>query len=100
MDDLDDHNLPPDYMPGGTDGGRWLEIMRIHGSGTLPGLLDVIRDQLMAGNGIRFATDSWDGSPPPTRASIFPANLAPRKRLLCCLLWAATPAANLLQIRA
>jgi hypothetical protein len=37
MDDLDDHNLPPDYMPGGTDGGRWLEIMRIHGSGTLPG---------------------------------------------------------------
>jgi hypothetical protein len=61
MDDIDDHNLPPDYMPGGLDdtGGRLIKVMRIHGKGTLPGLLDVIRNQLMAGNGIVFATDDY-----------------------------------------
>jgi hypothetical protein len=34
--------------------------MRIHGKGTLPRLLEVVREQLMVGNGIRFATDSFD----------------------------------------
>ena len=41
------------------DGARYIDIMRIHGSGTLPGLLDVIREQLMAGRGITFATNDW-----------------------------------------
>jgi hypothetical protein len=62
VDDTDDHNLPPDYMPCGLDdtGARYISVMRIHGSGTLPGLLDVIRSRLMARYGIRFATSDWD----------------------------------------
>jgi len=42
------------------DRGRLIEVKRISGSGTLPGLLDVIRSELMTGCGIRFATDSFD----------------------------------------
>ena len=42
------------------DGGRLIEVMRIHGSGTLPGLLKVIREQLMAGNGVAFDSNSFD----------------------------------------
>jgi hypothetical protein len=41
------------------DGARYIEVMRIHGSGTLPGLLDCIREQLMAGRRIRFASNDW-----------------------------------------
>ena len=41
------------------DGARYIDIMRIHGTGTLPGLLDCIREQHMAGRGIRFATSDW-----------------------------------------
>jgi len=43
-----------------TDTDDEIIITRIEGSGTLPGLLDAIRRELMAGNGITLATDRAD----------------------------------------
>jgi hypothetical protein len=56
IDDVPEYDL---VRPGDTP-GRLIQVMRISGKGSLPGLLDVIRRQLMAGNGISFATDSFD----------------------------------------
>ena len=42
-----------------TDDGRTIIVKRITGKGTLSGLLEVIRRELMAGCGIRFGTDDY-----------------------------------------
>jgi hypothetical protein len=39
--------------------GKQIEVVRISGSGTLPGLLKFIREHLMAGRGIIHETDDW-----------------------------------------
>jgi hypothetical protein len=61
MDDIDD-NQPPDYMPGGADdtGVRYVQTVNITGKGTFNGLVTIIERKLMEGQGVRFATDSFD----------------------------------------
>jgi|SRR6516164_3998527 hypothetical protein len=59
-------------LPPGTereDGVRYIDIMRIDGSGTLPSLLKCISEQLMRGRGIRFATNDWGVVSEITRVS-------------------------------